>query len=131
MKPLVQFHDALAVIIPEVAADITPAVSSTVPKPRPESFVVLSRSGGPAATPISDGAQITADSWAPTQPEAAELAQEVRASFYRLDGARVDGVQIYRVEEFSGPTSTPDPATGSARYRQTFTVHIRGFALTS
>lgn len=131
MKPLVQFRDALAIVIPEIDADIDAAVSSIIPKPRPASFVVLTRSGGPAATVVSDGAQITADSWAPTQPEAAELAQEVRASFYRLDGARVDGAQIYRVEEFSGPTSTPDPATGTPRYRQTFTVHIRGFALTS
>lgn len=131
MKPLVQFRDALAVVIPEIAADVDVAVSSVVPKPRPESFVVLTRTGGPAATPVSDGAQITADSWAATQPEAAELAQEVRASFYRIDGAKVDGVQIYRVDEVSGPTSTPDAATGSPRYRQTFTVHIRGFALTS
>ncbi len=131
MIPAVIFPDAQALLIPELRARLATAgspvpVVSKVPKPRPESFVQVNRTGGSKPTPVTESVQITCDSWADTAPAAAELAMLTRAIITNLAGTQLDSTQIYRVEEFSGAAELPDPATGTPRYRQTFAIQLRG-----
>lgn len=106
----------------------TPVVSA-VPNPRPAEFVHLYRLGGPRNTPVSDRAQIAVDTWGDDDIAAHDLAQIARAHIVAMYGQVVAGVQVYRVDELSGPSSLPDPESGQARYSFQVAVMVRGTPL--
>lgn len=99
-------------------------VVGKVPDPRPDSFVQIRRSGG--------GAQIARDTplvdvfcWALTDEDAEDLCMTVRSLITDLENSMLGGRQIYRLEEFLGPTQDDDPETGTSRWWMTFSISIR------
>ena len=75
---------------------------------------------------VIDQAMLTIECWADIATDAGELARTVRAHVGAMPG-RAPGV--YRVQEFSGPASLPDPTTGQARFTWTVSVDVRGHAI--
>lgn len=105
-------------------------VATRIPSPRPDSCVVLMRTGGIPPTIISDDAQVAVECRAPSEHEAASLSALVRGLMHAAEGELIDGVMIYRVGEASGPSNYPDSTTpDQARYTQLFTIHYRGVVL--
>jgi len=131
MIPAIVFPDASELVIDALSDVLGVGVSGSVPKPRPTTFVTVIRTGGVKANSVTDGAQLTIDSWSDTAPAAMSLAQNVRSVMSDLAGQRLDGVQCYTVTELSGPVVLPDPLSNSPRVRQSFTVLLRGTAQTS
>lgn len=116
--------DALA------AYDISVPVSTRIPNPRPDSCVVLTRSGGSSPTLISDDALVTFDSRGPSEHAASSLAAMVRGLVNAAEGTVLDSVMIYRVVEAAGPSNNPDQTTpNQARYSQLLSIHYRGIVL--
>jgi hypothetical protein len=123
---MVLFPDAVDVVVTALDADLTEPVRSRVPNPRPTTFVLVRRTGGPKRNLVTDQAQITVESWAATCEDAADLAQSARAIMNDLPGQSIGGVLVVRVEEASGPADLPDPLSDQPRYSQTFSVALRG-----
>lgn len=123
---MVLFPDAVDVVTTALDASLVEPVRSRVPNPRPATFVLVRRTGGPKRNLVTDEAQITVESWAATCEDAADLAQEARAILNNLPGQSIGGVPVYRVDEASGPADLPDPLSDQARYSQTFSVALRG-----
>lgn len=132
---LIVFPDAVAVIrsgllarLPELGYPSTRVVE-IVPTPRPsDPFVRLMRTGGPGASLVIDRAMVTVETWAENPTDAADLAQAVRAVINAMPGTTIAGVPVYRVVEFSGPATTPDPISGTPRMSWTVEVSMRGNA---
>lgn len=124
------FPDVEQGLIDHLDALLTRPVVGKIPNPRPPRFTRIIRTGGPRSSLVTDGAQVTIESWAGTDTEAVADAQEVRAYINALLNQEIDGAVVSRVEEFSGPGNLPDPASAQARYVQTFRVHARGLAIT-
>ena len=101
-------------------------VYSEEPNPRPEQFVLVQRIGGARRTIVSDEARIVTDGWAGTDVDAHDLTAAARTRILSMRGEQVDGVQIYRVEDLSGPARNPDPDSGNPRYSTTQSVAARG-----
>lgn len=99
-------------------------VGRTVPHPRPSRFLLVTRFGGVAGTPVSDRARIGVEAWAGDPDAAEDLALRAREVIHRLAGTVTDGVIVYRVADVSGPQDLPHP---SGQPRQAFTVelHVR------
>jgi len=123
---LIVFGDTVALVASVLAAGCDVPTGTRVPTDRPSTFIRVIRTGGPRSNLVTDAAQITVESWADTDGEAHDLAQLARAVLHALPGDVVDGVPVYRVEEFSGPADLPDPLSNQSRYSQTFAVHTRG-----
>lgn len=102
-------------------------VTTQLPSPRPDRCVVAFRTGGLMRTMVSDAAQVTFDSRALRDSDAAALANLVRGLITALPYATqpVGGVMVYHSEELAGPASLPDPKTpGQYRYRQSFVIDV-------
>lgn len=97
-----------------------------VPKTRPESFVILTPSGGSDLSPVHDRALMMVDSWGPTAAKAQDLAQLVRAHLGSLRNDRVRGVLIYTAKPLGGLVYVPDPDAAVPRYRQNWEFVTRG-----
>lgn len=109
------------------AQGITIPVGSRVPTPRPAEFVRLIRTGGPRRTVISDEPQVTVDCYADTETRAYVIAKTVRGF---MNAAPLFLDVVARVVELAGPQNYPDPlAPSSARYTQSFSVHMYSTAL--
>lgn len=121
----VLFGDTINAVITALNAALTVPVTSKVPNPRPASFVTVFRTGGPRLNLVTDGAQVTIDTWGTTGPATADLAQQVRQALHNFAGTVVTGIPIYTVTELSGPGVLPDPSEQD-RYRQSFIVATRG-----
>lgn len=99
---------------------VTVPVHVSVPKDRPVSFIVARRNGGAALNRVVDEATVTVDCWSGSSVEASELAETARHAFHHDS----TGMPLVRgVDEVTGPYSTPDPESGSPRYR--FSVRLR------
>lgn len=101
----------------------------TVPDPRPDRFVLVPRIGGVRRNLVVDAATIAVECWARTDAQAAALAALVRGLVGVLPSQRLNGVPIYRVDEYSGPANLPDPRTAQARYTFTVAIAYRGTAI--
>lgn len=138
--PLVVFPDAVEVIVGSLndppAADPGPVVTAygRIPDPRPSSFAVVRRAGGPRIGILHDSAQIIVDSYGSGEADAQDVAQRNRALLNALPGstytASIGTVTIGRVDELSGPTVQPDPLSDQPRYSQQFMVTLRGIEAT-
>ncbi len=128
----ITFGDVTRVVIARlnirlVAVPDTARAHRVVPNPRPSRFVIVQRMGGPRTQlHVSERAQITVEAW-DNDPEAAlQLAQFARAVIYALSGERVDGIQFYGMDEFSGPADLPDDDfSQQSRFTWTMSLHCR------
>ena len=126
----VAFPDVEALLVGWIPTAIPGVPAFTrIPHPRPERFVRVFRTGGPRTGLVIDQAQVTLECWDTNSVAAAQMARTLRAHVGALTGARIDGQQIYRVEEFAGPANLPDPTTGQARYTWTVLLRLRGHAI--
>lgn len=128
MTEVITFPDTEALVISYLNGLMVEPVHSEIPNPRPTSFVTVTRTGGPKRNIVTDGAQVTVDSWGATKAQAHDTAQEARALLNALPGQSVSGVAFYRVDELSGPADLPDPLSNTPRYSQSFVVALRGTA---
>lgn len=119
--------DLTGSLIVWLRAALTPeVVVSQVPRIRPGSFVVVRRIGGPFDPPVMDLPTVSVEAYGATQSEAYDLLQRARARIWSLRGQTINGIAVYRVEEFAGPAWLPDPETeGTARYVATFSIRHR------
>lgn len=137
---LIAFPDAEAVLVSYLnrelsrrgdAANVSTRHPSDVEVPTRTGhrFVRVTRSGGPRAHIVADGAQMVVQCWDSDEVAAAELLQLVRALVWAMAGTDVDGTWVYRVQEFSGPVNYPDPDTDMPRYQISMNVSMKGRAL--
>lgn len=103
-------------------------VRSKVPDPRPDTFVVVRRTGGPRRNIVTDTPTLVVESYGLVEEQASDLSQMCRALLFASRATVVDGVAVYRVGEFAGPAYLPDPTSDHHRYTQTVTVALRGAA---
>ncbi|WP_240044758.1 hypothetical protein [Streptomyces alboflavus] len=99
-------------------------VRTRVPNPRPDRLIRVERLGGTRLDRITDRPRLSVEVWAPSQDEAADLAQLARALVHAIPGWR--GAVAYDVVDVGGPTSSPDPASGSERTTFAVEVSLRG-----
>lgn len=133
MPQTVIYADAPALIIGHLnerlaVLDTGTPVAQAFSKPpfeRPDRFVVVTRTGGQARSVITDEPQITVEAWAPSDDDVAKLILLVRGIVHAMARNVVDGVPIYRVVEFGGPSELPDPHSTSPRMTFTAAVHMR------
>lgn len=86
--------------------------------------LVVRRVGGPFEWPVVDNATVTLEAYGLTVAQAWDLITDARALVWSLRGQVVNGIAVYRLDEFAGPAFLPDPDTeGTPRY--TLTVSIR------
>lgn len=121
-----EFPDVEQLLIDHL--DAGAPISTKVPKPRPDTFVRVERTGGPRTSRFMDSPTVVVEAWAVRESEAIALASLLRGLMADLSGTSPDGFAVKQVGELSGITNLPDPASGGAhhRYTQTFTLHVRG-----
>lgn len=118
--------DAVGLVVAYLDAALTPtAVSSRVPNPRPGEFVQVRRVGGPADPPVRDRPRLDVFAWAPTDPDAMDLAYTVRELLWLLPGTDLLGPVVYRIEETLGPRQDDDDTTGTPRVWATYSLTLR------
>ena len=101
-------------------------VGARVPSPRPTQFVLVHRLGGTHTWPVRDTPTIGLEAWAGSDPAAYRLCMDARAALWRLRHKQLaDGTQVYRVQEYAGPASLPDPLSAQPRYVATLAMTIR------
>ena len=112
-----------------IARGLPSWVGTEVPYPREERFVRLQRVGGTRRNLVVDQPSIAVEAWAVDEDDAFVLAQLVRAAIHATVGMSLPpaGV-VYRVDEFAGPASLPDPDSNQARVTFTVSVAVRGQA---
>lgn len=132
---VVLFPDAEAAVIAELTARLEAAgdaarVVGTTPDVRPDRYVRVIRTGGPASAFWMDNAQITIEAWDVDEDAAIDLAQWCRAWIWAASRAgELNGVPFHNLQEFGGPARLPDPQTGQYRYTLTVAIELRGSAL--
>jgi hypothetical protein len=135
MAPTAIFPDATWLVIDHLRAALaarsdTAIVASEVPNPRPDRLVYVHLGGGVRRSVVSDAPQIDIEVWDVATEDAHDLAQLCRALIHTMPGQVVNGVAVYRVDEFAGPADLPDPLTDNPRVVFTVQIHLRGSALT-
>ncbi len=89
-------------------------------------FLRVRRTGGPAATRVTDSPQVTVEAYAPLESNAAALLADARRVIADLVGVSLAGWLVKSVTELGGPANLPDPNNSSHRYTLTAVVQIRG-----
>lgn len=125
-QPVVVFPDAAAAVTGRLADLLDVPTDVRVPNPRPEEFILVRRVGGTRRDIVTDEATITIEAWAQDEAAAHDLAQLARAYVHAMAGSAEGDVRVYRVGEFAGPASLPDPDSAQSRYTLTVTVAVRG-----
>ena len=101
-------------------------VGTKVPKTRPDTYVRLSRAGGPRRDLVTDMPMVIFECYAVSEPDAEDLAEQCRrivhAEPYSADSP------IRRVVETGGPVNFPDPDTSLPRYQFTVQLNVRSEA---
>lgn len=127
--PEVVFPDAEAVVATVIETATGLPAEDSVPNPRPDQFFrILRTPGGGRRNRYVDTATIVVESYGNNRDTAHDNAQAARTAINAARATVVDGVQVYAVDESSGPGRLPDPLTDQHRYTQTFTVDVRGAA---
>lgn len=132
MNEPILFPDAVALAVTFLAGLLGEHVGQDVPPDHTidDTCVTVLRTGGPRRNLVTDDAQLTIETWAPTSTEAHDLAQLTRAHMLSLAGEVIDGVAVYRVGELAGPQNLPDPESDQPRYTFSVSVAVRGAVLT-
>lgn len=97
-------------------------VGNFIPSPRPDRYVSVRRVGGVQVHPTVDLPLVDVQTWAPTWEEAHDLAAWCRAALYTMQLS----TPVYRIRDFTGPTSVPDPLSDQPRYLFTVELAVRG-----
>lgn len=128
MTDLVTFPDTASLVLNAISTELSVDRYDAAPPGREgtETFLVAQRLGGPSRVRVVDDATVGLEAWAPTRDEAHDLIQQARAILHSLVGTQLDGVPIYKVDEFAGPAWLPDPTSGHPRFTLTATVSVRG-----
>lgn len=128
MIPVV-FPNAEHVVVDIIDAGVTVPVRTTVPNPRPASFVLVRQIGGTVASPVSERSLLQIEAWAAGPSAAQTLIQRARALVAAAAHTISGGVTIYAVRDVGGPVNAPDPESEQARWLCTISVELRGTAL--
>ena len=100
-----------------------------LPSTLPQRFVKLTRVGGvKMPNNVYDKAILLVEAWGPTEGDASDLCQWVRARIEDMSFRQVDGYQVALVDELGGPQETIDRDTKIPRYTYTTQVPVRGKA---
>lgn len=99
--------------------------TNRTPNPRPAEFVKVLGVGGVLRDRVTDVPTLAVEAWASSRSRAAELAQQVRAIIWSLEGTSTAGYAVQEVAEFAGPADLPDPLSDQFRYTATYAVAIR------
>lgn len=92
-----------------------------------DEFVLVRKTGGSDGRNIVQAVEaVTLECYADGEPRAARLAQLCRGLLGAMDV--VNGVQVYRIQEYAAPSNLPDPNTNQARYTATYAIRVRGRA---
>lgn len=131
MEPIL-FPDTASLVLNAIGDEMGVDKYDTPPTDRDgtQTFLLVRRVGGPSRDVVIDDATLALEGWAPTRDEAHDLLQEARAHLHALVGTQLDGVPIYRVDEFAGPAWLPDPDSSHPRWTLTAVVSARGTVLT-
>jgi hypothetical protein len=108
-------------------------VGTTIPNPRPATFVRLLRTGGIRRNIVVDETQLTVETWAEREEEAHDMSQLVRGIIYATRGLVIAGETIYNIGDITGPGSLPsglvfrqDALSAQARFSFTLLIAVRG-----
>ena len=96
-------------------------VSTRVPATRPDKFIRVSLAGGGEES-IFDTPRLLVECWAPTTPEASELARQARLQLQLSQFDVIGGWQLYGGDA-DYPVSYPDET--SERYQFLVTLRVR------
>lgn len=108
-----------AVVLGLLEESLSVAVGTSVPNPRPGSFVRVQRIGGGQVNMIQERPSVLVECWAPTRLAAWNLAAEAHSSLVGRNSLEYNGVEL-EDRALSSPVNYPDPSTASPRYQ--FTV---------
>lgn len=129
MTEVIVFTPAELVAVAHLSEVLNVPVSTRVPATRPPSYVRVVRTGGGRESLVTDRAQLTVEAWAPTELEAAQLAELARAQLFATAGELIGDTWVNRVGEVGGPAYSPDPASETPRYVFTVLLITRGSVL--
>ena len=96
-------------------------VSTRVPARRPDKFIRVSLAGGGEES-IFDTPRLLVECWAPTTPEASDIARKARLQLQLSQFDVIGGWQIYGVDA-DYPVNFPDEA--SERYQFLAEIRVR------
>lgn len=117
-----RFVDVNVMVLQFLSQRLDVPVYTKVPKDRDAAFIVVRRNGGAADNRVLDVATVTVDAWAGSDAEASVLAEDARSLFFHESSSMP---LVRGVEEITGPYSTPDPESGSPRFRFTMQLGVR------
>lgn len=127
-SPAILYPDTVATVTTYLRAALTGVtVKAREPNPFATPLVVVRRVGG-ADSVVIDRARIDLLVWHDNLEDATDLANLARAHMLALPGVH-DGVTVYDVTTFSGPSLIWDTDRDLPRYLLTFEVAVRGTAL--
>lgn len=101
----------------------------SVPKPRPEKFVLIEPSGGNDESIVHGWRSVIVDSWGASESEAFDLALNVEAHLKALRNERLKGALIYKARPSGGIVWMPDPDAKVPRFRQNYEILTRSEAI--
>lgn len=96
-------------------------VVGQAPSPRPDSWVLVERTGGVGGV-ATDFPMVTLEAWAATKAGASELAHVLWDHVVRRMPPVIGGVRVVRRVAVSGPSYQPLPSSGGYRYRMSIQV---------
>lgn len=109
------------------AALAVPVYVAREPNPRPEEFIMLTPSGGEELSPAHAARACIVDAWADDEHKAYTLAEKARAHLKTIAGV-YDGTTVYGCRPLGGIVWMPDTDADIPRFRQNFTITLRGKA---
>lgn len=119
------YPDAERLVIAYLSPIAGVLVATRVPRPRPNRWVQVRRSGGTITKFVQDQPRIDLFAWGADEADSHDLCMTVRAAIHALAGTVMLGVACYRVEEFLGPNRADDLETGAARMWMTVQLNLR------
>ena len=129
MAEAIIFPDVIKALASLLRTALAVPVGTNVPNPRPTAFVLLRRVGGQRRSLVVDQPTVAVEAWHANEVAATALAQLARAHIHAAVGTSLPAVgTVYRVDEFAGPASLPDPDSDQARVTFTVSIAVRGSA---
>lgn len=130
--PVVIYPDIEALVVEHLTDELPNyydgifEIGSRKPSPMPtgRGVIQIRRVGGIPETPVSDVARVDVLVWHDTDEQAHDLMAVVRALMYVLRGHT--NPNVYRVNEFLGPTRYADPDSDQPRWLLTDEIAVRG-----
>lgn len=119
--------DVCGAVVELLDAAFDVPVVSRRPDPIPERLVQVRQTGGSALVPARYRVQLDVVVWAPSEPEALDLAQQARGHLWTSRGLAIGtaDVQVYSVVEMLAPRVLDDPVTSRVRSLATYVLVVR------